>query len=108
MPEITSSTRSAASQDGCVRRVPGPRPILYGLPCANCRLYYAAELTACPICNCDDRISPVTALVHPAAMQNSWEDLASGRQCEVVVSPNRQGIRRLRRHRVRQRQNTGI
>ena len=68
MPEITSSTRSAASQDGYVRRVAGPRPILYGLPCADCRLYYAAELTACPICSCVDRISPVTVLARPVAM----------------------------------------
>jgi hypothetical protein len=44
---------------------PGPRPIRYGLPCANCRLYYAAELIACPICNCGDRVFP---LVCPAAM----------------------------------------
>jgi hypothetical protein len=37
-------------------------PIRYGLPCANCRLYYAAELATCPICSCGDRISPAIGL----------------------------------------------
>jgi hypothetical protein len=68
MQEIANSTRSAASHGARARRQPGPGPIRYGLPCANCRLYYAAELTACPICNCGDRIPPVTGLVRPAAM----------------------------------------
>jgi hypothetical protein len=56
------------SAEGRGRRQPGPGPLRYGLPCANCRLYYAAELTLCPICNCGDRISPVTVLVRTAAM----------------------------------------
>ena len=28
----------------------------YGLPCANCRAYYTADLTACPICGCLERV----------------------------------------------------
>ncbi len=36
----------------------GPQPIRYGLPCANCKLYYSADLTACPICQCKERVSP--------------------------------------------------
>ena len=67
-PGITSPTPSTAPRAGHARRQPGPGPLRYGLPCANCRLYYAAELTACPICNCGDRIHPVTALVRPAAL----------------------------------------
>jgi hypothetical protein len=39
-----------------------PRPVRYGLPCANCALYYSAELTACPICNCKERVSPIAKL----------------------------------------------
>lgn len=30
----------------------------YGLPCAKCRLYYAASLDVCPTCNAQERISP--------------------------------------------------
>jgi hypothetical protein len=30
----------------------------FGLPCSNCRLYYPANLDACPACNCKERVSP--------------------------------------------------
>jgi hypothetical protein len=32
------------------------RPIRFGLPCANCRAYYASDLPACPICKCAERV----------------------------------------------------
>jgi hypothetical protein len=28
----------------------------YGLPCANCRAYYAANIAVCPICGCRERV----------------------------------------------------
>ena len=28
----------------------------YGLPCANCKAYYASDLPACPICKCAERV----------------------------------------------------
>jgi hypothetical protein len=68
MNEIANSARGMASHEARARRQPGPGPIRYGLPCANCRLYYAAELAACPICNCSDRIPPAAGFVRPAAM----------------------------------------
>ncbi len=30
----------------------------YGMPCANCRLYYPANVDACPACNSRERVSP--------------------------------------------------
>jgi hypothetical protein len=59
---ITSPIENTAYQGERLPRQPGPGPIRYGLPCANCKLYYAAELAICPICNCGDRISPATGL----------------------------------------------
>ena len=32
-------------------------PLRYGLPCTNCRLYYSADLSTCPICGCGERVS---------------------------------------------------
>jgi hypothetical protein len=32
------------------------RPVRFGLPCANCKSYYASDLPACPICKCAERI----------------------------------------------------
>jgi len=32
------------------------KPLRYGLPCANCKIYYAAELNFCPVCDCAERV----------------------------------------------------
>jgi hypothetical protein len=48
-------------------RVPGEAPAAppavrrsgYGLPCAKCRTYYAADLSACPVCKSTERVSPI-------------------------------------------------
>src|SRR5690349_8669289 len=37
----------------------GPRRTGYGLPCAKCKTYYAADLMACPVCKGKERVSPV-------------------------------------------------
>ena len=37
----------------------------YGLPCANCRLYYPANLDSCPACNSRDRVSASVVPVIP-------------------------------------------
>ncbi|HST13205.1 MAG TPA: hypothetical protein VLL05_22700, partial [Terriglobales bacterium] len=38
----------------------GKRPVSahlrYGLPCVKCRLYYDADVSACPICGCSERV----------------------------------------------------
>ena len=33
-----------------------PKHVGYGLPCANCRAYYAANIAVCPVCGCHDRV----------------------------------------------------
>lgn len=32
------------------------KKVLYGLPCAQCKIYYAADLTSCPVCQCRERV----------------------------------------------------
>jgi hypothetical protein len=39
-----------------------PRHTGYGLPCAHCKTYYAADLPACPICKSPQRVSPSAPL----------------------------------------------
>jgi hypothetical protein len=36
----------------------GPRRTGYGLPCAKCKTYYAADLSACPVCKTEERVLP--------------------------------------------------
>jgi hypothetical protein len=38
----------------------GPKRVGYGLPCANCGTYYAADQSVCPICKCGERVAPNT------------------------------------------------
>jgi len=43
----------------------------YGLPCAKCKAYYAADQRACPVCKATERVSPcgvssVTPVNEPA------------------------------------------
>lgn len=41
---------------------PSVKPVGYGLPCAKCRKYYAASLSACPICASSERVSPIAVI----------------------------------------------
>lgn len=36
-----------------------PRRAGYGLPCAKCKTYYAADLSACPVCKAEERVLPI-------------------------------------------------
>lgn len=45
----------------------GPRRIGYGLPCMKCKTYYAADLSMCPVCKSEERVSPVVDLSGGAA-----------------------------------------
>ena len=45
---------------------PAHRAIGYGLPCSNCRAYYPADMTSCPICKSTVRVSSNESQV-PAA-----------------------------------------
>jgi hypothetical protein len=56
----------------------GPRRTGYGLPCAKCKTYYAADLTACPVCQTKDRVSPVAATlpVAPATQEELPDPIA--------------------------------
>jgi hypothetical protein len=35
-----------------------PQQAGYGMPCANCKTYYAADLKMCPVCKAGERVSP--------------------------------------------------
>jgi hypothetical protein len=39
-----------------------PRGTGYGLPCLKCKTYYPADLSACPVCNTQERVSPASVL----------------------------------------------
>lgn len=45
----------------------GPKRVGYGLPCAKCKTYYAADLKACPVCKSPERISAKTLSAPPVS-----------------------------------------
>src|SRR5271155_5078847 len=42
----------------------------YGMPCAKCKTYYAASLSACPVCKTTERVPPTVASIPAAAKLN--------------------------------------
>ena len=61
-----------------VRTVGAPEThsIGYGMPCANCRAYYPADMQACPICHAKERISPTAGSQIPATQTPAQPDQA--------------------------------
>ena len=45
----------------------GPKRVGYGLPCAKCKTYYAADLKACPVCKCPERVTAKTVSAPPVS-----------------------------------------
>ena len=66
------------------------RSIGYGLPCANCRAYYPADMQACPICKSQERVSATAAVVLPTPVSSPQEDEAK------LLSEERERLRELK------------
>ncbi len=68
----------------------------YGLPCAKCKTYYAADLKACPVCKAAERVSPLTAspsnvstveeLPDPVALEEERERFLREFKAQVFAS----------------------
>lgn len=65
MPDIRTLDTLGLELKPCCNKNPesmlgnpsGLNHVLFGLPCARCRAYYDADLDACPICGCKERVS---------------------------------------------------
>jgi hypothetical protein len=73
-----------------------PRHTGYGLPCAHCKTYYAADLPACPICKSPQRVSPsaplptsapAEQLPDPEQLERERERFLQEMKAQVVASP---------------------
>jgi hypothetical protein len=64
---------------------------LYGLPCARCGVYYAAELAICPVCNSIER-------VFPKPKSPAWPaSVPRPKPVEVPLGENLRGLARINR-----------
>jgi len=56
----TQTTERVAKASPSLAPQIGPKQTGYGMPCANCKTYYAADLKACPVCKTGERVSANT------------------------------------------------
>src|SRR5579863_4753289 len=54
----SQSTERAAKASSPIAPQIVPKQAGYGMPCASCKTYYAADLKACPVCKAGERLSP--------------------------------------------------
>jgi hypothetical protein len=73
-----------------------PKQTGYGLPCARCKAYYAADLPACPICKNPQRVSPaaplttaapVEQLTDPEQIEKERDRFLQEMNSQVIASP---------------------
>ncbi len=64
---LSSTERRLPMQSRSAGAEIAPRAVGYGLPCANCRAYYPADMNACPICKTQQRVSPTDVAPLPTA-----------------------------------------
>jgi len=70
MAEPPSEVRPASVAPQSAATAPprvGPKHVGYGLPCAKCKTYYAADLQACPVCKCPGRVTTKTVSEAPVS-----------------------------------------
>ena len=68
---------SATKSPGTAHKLTG-----YGLPCAQCHLYYPADLDVCPTCKHSQRVSPVAPKLPPRPVQPSPEPIPNSAEVE--------------------------
>lgn len=73
-----------------------PKQVTYGLPCANCKTYYGADLATCPICGHKHRVGavepltevvPAEQLPDPQQLEAERERFLSEFNSQVIASP---------------------
>lgn len=72
LPADTGFHRATTSVESLPAAL-GPRRIGYGLPCVKCKTYYAADLSMCPVCKTEERVSPIVALATGGSYPNPPE-----------------------------------
>jgi hypothetical protein len=84
----TQTTERAAKANPSVAPQIVPKQAGYGMPCGNCKTYYASDLKACPVCKATERVSPTAAAVRST--------VSSAEQCPDPVALEEERERFLR------------
>jgi hypothetical protein len=71
--DVHTSERAVTSTPTPMRPVV-PKPTGYGMPCANCKTYYAFDLKTCPVCKSTERISPTAVALRSTVAAETCPD----------------------------------
>jgi hypothetical protein len=90
VPAAALSPNAGISSGKSVSKTSAPEPQSdsdvrrsgYGLPCAKCRLYYPADLDACPTCHHSERVAAVVPKIPPKAARNTPDPVPDGATVE--------------------------
>src|ERR1700674_4851935 len=96
----TQTTERAAKASPPVAPQVVPKQAGYGMPCANCKTYYASDLKACPVCKAGERVSPTAVPVRssvaaselcpdPVALEEERERFLRDFKAQVFASQDR-------------------
>jgi hypothetical protein len=70
---------------------PRPKRLGYGLPCAKCKTYYAAGLSACPVCKHTERVScTIGTVATTSAVPSSLAETAILEPDEAALEAERE------------------
>ena len=78
-PARERDSRTAEQHNILTAVAPVPGQVGYGLPCAHCKTYYTADLSACPVCKSPQRVSPT----EPRTQLAPAEQLPDPKQLEA-------------------------
>jgi len=96
MPFMRQFGEVAIVMNGVAAAQAGHGKGLYGLPCARCGLYYAADLAVCPVCNSMERVFPkLKSPAWPASVPpQKAAEVPRGENLRVLATINRQLLAR--------------
>jgi len=58
LPSSSEAQNNAPRATPPAARPVVPKPTGYGMPCSNCKTYFAADVKVCPVCKGTERVSP--------------------------------------------------
>lgn len=70
----TQTTERAVKANAAVAPQVVPKQAGYGMPCANCKTYYASDLKACPVCKRAERVSPTAVALRTVSPTEQCPD----------------------------------
>jgi hypothetical protein len=65
LPSTSDTQTTERKASPSIARPIAPKQTGYGMPCANCKTYYAADLKVCPVCKEGERVSPAAVAARP-------------------------------------------